>query len=110
MSFVSFLIISQTQLARNVSTIYLILPNSYTQTVPSRVVKDILAAGDIDHDDNLSVEEIQKLLRNIQSREEFTSEEIQAWMHDFHDTPETANTVPVAKMKERMLEVIKEKH
>ena len=84
--------------------------NSYTQTLPTRIVKDILAAGDINHDGNLSVEEIQALLHNIQSKEDFTSEEIQAWMHDFYDAPEGAKEVPVAKMKERMLDIIKKNH
>eukprot|EP00977_Amphora_coffeiformis_P009890 scaffold2290_cov170-Amphora_coffeaeformis.AAC.10 len=83
---------------------------NYTQTLPSRIVKDILAAGDIDHDGTLSVEEVQKLLRNIESKEEFTSEEIQAWMHEYYDAPEGAKEVPVAKMKERMLDILKHNH
>jgi hypothetical protein len=83
---------------------------SYTQTVPSRIVKDILAAADIDHDGTLSVDEVLKLIHNIKSKDEFTAEEIQAWMHDYYGAPEGAKEVPVAKIKERMLEIIKNNH
>jgi hypothetical protein len=83
--------------------------HSYTQELPSRIVKDILDAGDIDHDGTLSVEEVQKLLRNIKSKEEFSNEEIQAWMHEYYGAPEGAKEVPVAKIKERMLDIINHK-
>lgn len=59
--------------------------NSFTQTLYSRFVKEMIAATDTNHDGMINLEELKKVLDNIGAEGQVTREELVEFFDSFED-------------------------
>jgi Ca2+-binding EF-hand superfamily protein len=80
---------------------------NYAQTVPSRFIKDMRKATDVDGDNKITMDEMRHMLKNIEARDKFSDEELESLFDEVGDDSNGERVIHVEDMLQAWKEHVK---
>lgn len=80
---------------------------NYAQTVPSRFIKDMRKATDVDGDNKITMDEMRHMLKNIEAGDKFSDEELESLFDEVGDDSNGERVIHVEDMLQAWKEHVK---